>query len=240
MILMNVDSENVSKRYEEDLYDLFSRKIETSHVLSEITQTANSIKMSVKTMEGSVSSLTIDVNGIKGEVYDEYGESRIEQLSDSVSLSVKRGVNYNGMKITSSGISCTGTGSFTVNMANLTIDSSGNVTIKGNVEATSGKIGNFTIGDYQLEYDGHNFVGYSPSQRAYEIGYAGYDLMLSGGEIQIGDTYIGGEIYIDSNGIGLYKLDAISCGTGGAKNVEWRQLSNILDTDYVLCEARKG
>lgn len=90
IILSNIDSENMSKTYEESLISGVTNKVETSKAVSEISQTANSIRLSVKNMESAVSALEVSVNGIKSEVYDSSGNSKISQNAENIALKVSK------------------------------------------------------------------------------------------------------------------------------------------------------
>jgi len=69
LILSNIDSDNVTKKFEEKMYDAFSRKFEGSDTMSQIIQTTSLIKMEVKGAvqmgEDKYSSFAITPEGIK-------------------------------------------------------------------------------------------------------------------------------------------------------------------------------
>lgn len=96
LILMNIDSDNISEKFEENLFEGFSKRMKDSKTMSEITQTAGMIKMAVKDLEGSMSSLTLTVNGIESEVYDSQGNSRITQTANAIALETTRATTAEG------------------------------------------------------------------------------------------------------------------------------------------------
>lgn len=69
LILSNIDSDNVSKNYEDALYGEFSRKFGDSESMSQIIQTQSLIKLEVKEAvkmgDDKYSSFAITANGIK-------------------------------------------------------------------------------------------------------------------------------------------------------------------------------
>lgn len=96
LILMNIDGDNLSEKFEDNLFEGFSKRMKDSKTMSEITQTAGMIKMAVKDLEGSMASLTLTVNGIESEVYDGQGNSRITQVSNAIVLETTRATTAEG------------------------------------------------------------------------------------------------------------------------------------------------
>ena len=90
LILMNIDSDNMSEKFQDEVYEGLSKKIMGNKSISEIAQTAGMLRMSVKDLEGSMSSLTITVNGIQSEVYDGQGNSRITQTANAIQSEITR------------------------------------------------------------------------------------------------------------------------------------------------------
>lgn len=90
LILMNIDGDNLSEKFEDNLFEGFSKRMKDSKTMSEITQTAGMIKMAVKDLEGSMASLTLTVTGIESEVYDSQGNSRITQTANAILSEVTR------------------------------------------------------------------------------------------------------------------------------------------------------
>jgi hypothetical protein len=96
LILMNIDSDNMSEKFEDNLFEGFSKRMKDSKTMSEITQTAGMIKMAVKDLEGSMASLTLTVNGIESEVYDSQGNSRITQTANAIVAEANRATGAEG------------------------------------------------------------------------------------------------------------------------------------------------
>lgn len=68
LILANIDDANVSKQYENKLYNAFSREIVNSAGMSEVLQAAGIIKLTVKDVKDSVASLSLEVGNITAEI----------------------------------------------------------------------------------------------------------------------------------------------------------------------------
>lgn len=90
------------------------------------------IRGDVTDITGRTASLEVDVGGIRGDVSDlaTNTSASLSVLSSSIAGCVREGQSYNGMTISTSGISCNGTGSFTVDMSNFKVDSNGRVSIE--------------------------------------------------------------------------------------------------------------
>lgn len=139
--------------------------------------TGNTLQSQIHSLQGKTHVLIVDSEKFYSEIYDGQGNSKIAQNSSAISLEVSRaegaegalsgritvnsnailakvtkGESYNGMIISDTGISCTGTGSFVVNMSNLKIDSDGNVEVSGKINASSGSIAGFSITQGAIEY----------------------------------------------------------------------------------------
>lgn len=145
--------------------------------------TGNTLQSQIHSLQGKTHVLIVDSEKFYSEIYDGQGNSKIDQNSSAISLEVSRamgaegalsgritvnsnailakvtkGESYNGMVISDTGISCTGTGSFVVNMSNFKVYTNGNVEVTGKIDASSGKVANFDIGTRKLSYDGDNVV----------------------------------------------------------------------------------
>ncbi len=96
LILMNIDSDNITEKYEAEVFEGFSKRLAGTDTISQITQTAGLIKLSVKDLEDSEASLIVTVNGIMAEVYDGQGNSRITQNANAISSEVTRATGAEG------------------------------------------------------------------------------------------------------------------------------------------------
>lgn len=99
LILMNIDSDNMSEKFQDEVYEGMSKKIMGDKTISEIAQTAGMIKMSVKDLQGSVASLTLTTSGIQTQVTNEVNRatgaeaslsSRITQTASDITAEVTR------------------------------------------------------------------------------------------------------------------------------------------------------
>lgn len=96
LILSNIDADNVTQTFEADMFEGFSKRLAGTDTISQISQTTGLIKLSVKDLEESEASLIVTVNGIKAEVYDGQGNSRITQNANAISSEVTRATNAEG------------------------------------------------------------------------------------------------------------------------------------------------
>lgn len=141
LILMNIDGDNLSEKFEDNLFEGFSKRMKDSKTMSEITQTAGMIKMAVKDLEGSMASLTLTVNGIESEVYDSQGNSRITQTANAIVSEVSRATGAESglssrIAQTASGFSLVATNDATNTKATLTLtvtkEGGSSVTVQSN------------------------------------------------------------------------------------------------------------
>lgn len=194
--------------------------IEESETISSLVVSVGQIESTVTTMEGDIDSLEGDVTTI---------QSRITQLPGEITLQVEEDIkdDYYGkvstVDITTDGIGISSTGSITlasgsdlilnsgagfeVHSANFTIDSSGNVSLKGSIQSQStlsgvtvsgGTISGGTInigsGKFKVNSDG--------------------SVSACGGNFNIYDDIHGGESVASCNGgfvvNGVMQSDAIN------------------------------
>lgn len=247
LILMNIDSDNMSEKFQDEVYEGMSKKIMGDKTISEIAQTAGMIKMSVKDLQGSMSSLTLTVNGIQSEVYDGQGNSRITQTANAIQSEITRATGAESslssrITQTESDISLKVSKSEIVGDLNnamsseiqiaanyiklisggstlFEVNSNGTVSVQGDLRADEGWVGNFQITDR----------GALLSAQA--------DLTLTG--------LIGSEvgffrtITLGSKGDGSLENGSISGYSAdfsrfNYKQVQWKQLSTVGSNEYVL------
>ncbi len=225
------------------------------------TRDLGTIRSSVKALQNKANILTRDVDQTMSEIYNEQGASRITQNAEAITSEVTRAteaegslssrITQNATSITAkvSKVSPTGQTNFSWEMTNskmewktngnriMLLDASG-LEIKGKVEATSGKIASFTIGTYALEYNGLNAIYGKTDQgmKIFEIGDSNFDTVrINGSAIQINASLLqidsGQGVEIDGD-LELTLGDLIVGGV--SKTPEWKQLSAVQPTDYVL------
>lgn len=212
-ILGNIDGDNISREFTEEL----TRKVTDSKTLSEIKQTASSIRMSVDNLNGTVSALTVSVGNIRAEVYDEEGQSRIEQNATNISACVRKGREYSGISLSAHGVTINSTGSFTIDTDNLKLDASGNLTAKGNVQATSGNIGAFKITSSGLATQGGTNCMWLSGSSMY-VGGSGHTYLIdSTVSMNSGANSVG----VSSSGV---ELSGSSIDIDG-KSVTWKKIT---------------
>ena len=289
LILMNIDSDNLSEKCTTDLYESFSKKLSNSKTMTEILQTAGAIKMSVKDLDGKYSQLSMTVGQIQSTVYDGQGNSRITQNANAISAEVSRATGvesalrldvngisasyiskdgtYNGVKIDSNGITCnagttlvtigknsdddasfyaSGDGSFEVYMSNITIDGSGNVSITGDITATSGTftgtvhstngdIGGFTLGSNQLTALGHKALSFGTQLWLGDI-LSNAETWVWGTQVRLQSSNGAYGLIVGSSSVGI-DLDTSINGSltiHSHTSSSWKQYGSLSSSDYVL------
>lgn len=244
LLLMNIDSDNMSEEYKQEM----SRKFADSKSMSEILQSAGAIKLQVEELGGTVSALTVTTNGIYNQINDpEDGIlTELSLISGEISAAVKFGVDYTGFKITSTKFAIKSTGTFTVDSQNFIIDSDGNVTVKGEIQATSGNIGPWDIKNDGLEYNDDPVVAfqngeiYFGSMDQTYVNLEGNILKINGEAVTIGGTnYVDISAYRSVSISGRLLLpDYTELQLGDDPNdsyvPQWKQLQNVGPTDYVI------
>lgn len=218
LLLMNIDSDNMSEEYKQEM----SRKFADSKSMSEILQTAGMIKMSVKDVSDTVASLSVTVGGIYAEVHGANGIlARLDIDESGISQSVKKGTQYSGIKLSASGVKISATGTFEVDTTHFTLDAQGNLwcnsgTFEGTVNADYGRIGHLGISSYALTYDNKDVLAYSTA--VCDLGDPSNTFTrIFGSEIDLN-----GDCYFD-------KIEG--------KSIEWKDIDSVIGTGaYVLCE----
>lgn len=170
LILMNIDSDNMSEKFQDEVYEGMSKKIMGDKTISEIAQTAGMIKMSVKDLEGSVASLTLTTSGIQTQVTNEVNRatgaeqalsSSISQTAGQISLKVDKSsivseLNSHmgsGIIIDTDYISIQSDGALIINTSQFDLDEYGNASFGGELSAPTGTIGGFEITSDTLQTD---------------------------------------------------------------------------------------
>jgi len=117
LLLMNIDSDNISGKFKDDFSELVGSKIMNGKEMSQIIQSAGAIRLQVEELGGSVASLELTTSGIYQQINDPDSGvlARLAVDESGISASVKKGTNYSGVSISSTGISISSTGSVSVN-----------------------------------------------------------------------------------------------------------------------------
>lgn len=195
LILMNIDSDNMTQGFEDEMFEGFSKRLKDSKAISEITQTAGMIRMSVKDLEGSMSSLTLTVNGIESEVYDSQGRSKITQLSNAIVSEVED--REDADSAISSRLEQTATG-FTLSAIN------GSSSAKMRLTVTKEGGGSFSVDSDNITFTG--MVTFN------DLSTTGGSTIINGGNITTGAITVGSLFSADlsntSVSIGGFEIDA--------------------------------
>lgn len=220
------------------------------------TKDLGSIRSSVERLSFRANILRRDVDQTISEIYNEQGISRITQnaqsisaevtargnadnalglridgVANSLSLYVKFGESYSGIEITRSKVHIKSTGTFQVDAGNFKIDSSGNVTVTGEINATSGSIGSLNIGTDGFYVSTMPILTVSSSE--IDIGYTAGEVHIVGRPITLASDFA--RIRMDLDGLNLSSDRNINIA---GKDVVWRLASAaVANDDYVLCEA---
>lgn len=220
------------------------------------TRDFGNIRSSVQALQNRANILTRDVDQTMSEIYDEQGLSRITQnaqnitaevtargnaddalglridgVTESLALYVKFGQSYSGIEITKTKVHIKSTGTLQVDAGNFTIDSSGNVSMTGKVDATSGSIGSLEIGG-----DGF-YVSTMPiltvTSDEINIGYTAGEVYISGRPVRLSSDF--GRIDVDLDGVTISSSRDINIA---GRDVVWHLASvAVANDEYVLCES---
>lgn len=220
------------------------------------TKDLGSIRSSVERLSFRANILRRDVDQTISEIYNEQGISRITQnaqsisaevtnranadsalgiridgVSESLSLYVRLGADYSGINISRNKVHIKSTGTLQVDAGNFKIDSSGNVTVTGEINATSGSIGSLEIGTDGFYVSTMPILTVSSSE--IDIGYTAGEVHIVGRPITLASDFA--RIRMDLDGLTLSSDRNINIA---GKDVVWRLASAaVANDDYVLCEA---
>lgn len=150
---------------------LSSRVTSAEGDISTLEQTAQGLSTRVTSAEGGISTLTQTASGISARV------TTIE--TDGVEK-----VSNTAVDINTSGIEIKSTGVFKVDMTNFKIDANGNVTVTGQINATSGMIGAFSIEQGGLASNTGEVVVFPNSLRVGQTGDRGMYADANGAEVK--------------------------------------------------------
>lgn len=255
LLLSNIDSDNLSEKFEDDFSKIVGSKIMGSNEMSQIIQSAGRIKLSVEALDSSVASLTLTTNGIYNQINDPDNGilTELSIVSGQVAAAVKFGVNYSGFNISSNKIHLFTTGALQIDSGNFQVDTDGNVTIVGNITANSGtfngtinasggSIGTLGINAYGLTCLGKSIL-YQSGQNLFFGDYIDESV----------ETWIWGKQVRLNAGAGYFAIGSDgNCGMSGSldvpdikaptgsnmskttKSISWQKLDDVLSTDYVL------
>lgn len=220
------------------------------------TKDLGSIRSSIERLSFRANILRRDVDQTISEIYNEQGVSRIAQnaqsisaevtdranadsalgiridgVSESLSLYVRLGADYSGINISRNKVHIKSTGTLQVDAGNFKIDSSGNVSMTGEVNATSGSIGSLNIGTDGFYVSTMPILTVSSSE--IDIGYTAGEVHIVGRPITLASDFA--RIEMDFDGLTLSSDRNINIA---GKDVVWRLASAaVANDDYVLCEA---
>ena len=258
LLLMNIDTDNVSAKFKEDITDFVGNKIMNGKEMSEIMQSAGMIKLSVADLESSVAAVTITANGVYAQVNGANGIlSRLDVDENGIAASVKKGTQYSGITLSGSGVQINSTGTFTVDTTHFTLDSAGNLwcnsgTFEGEVIANSGEIAGFKI-----KQDGLYIGNIGKALRAeldphdgqlLVVGDDAHNSVRIPGIVQLGGS--AGEVMEVETAVFIkeacymYKLCQIDgtlilnskiSANSVTKTVFWEDIDNVTPGTYVLC-----
>ena len=219
------------------------------------TRDLGNIRSSVQALQNKANILTRDVDQTMSEIYNEQGVSRITQnaqsiaaevsargnadnalglridgVTESLALYVKFGQSYSGIEITKTKVHIKSTGTLQVDAGNFKIDSDGNVTMTGEVNATKGEIAGFTIGTNALKKSGQNVLSFDNTDQSVTLGSTSFSTIITsfGGNGILFDPYLwlSGDIKVTD-------------GLGATHSVYWKIAQDaVSDNDYVLCSGQ--
>ena len=183
----------------------------TNSITAEVTRATNS--------ENSLSSrIQVTVNDITAEVSratsaENSLSSKIQITADNISSKVSKGDVVSEINQSADAIELTA-GRLIITSGNFTVDSSGNVSMTGNVNATSGEIGPFTITNNGLEWGSYGTkiwantistgnINSTSSSSSLSIGTDGNPIYLGpynySSSVPRGGVYIGGHANLEKD-----------------------------------------
>lgn len=117
--------------------------------ISTITQNVSSVTTRVTTAEGRITTHTTDINGLKTRVSTAEGNiSTLQQTTSSISATVSNKADKTGGSQSTFGWSLTSSGFYLYSGSSTVLSAtSTGVTVNGQINATSGTVGNMTIND---------------------------------------------------------------------------------------------
>jgi len=252
LLLSNIDTDNLSEKFEDDFSKVVGSKIMGSKEMSQIIQSAGAIKLEVEELGGNVATLSVTTTGIYNQINnpDTGILAELSILGDSIAAAVKFGVDYTGFQMTPTSFAIKSTGTFTVDSQNFIIDSSGNVTVKGRVEASEGYIGGLGIDPNGLTwtYNGDTRTVLKGNSDDVELASKWFNSHLYGRTVWIGNQSpmygYAPVITVDgqSLGIPLVMINGdLSCGSisdysgHNRYSYEWKDIDTVVGTGaYVL------
>jgi len=166
--------------------------------ISDLTITSSGLTSRVSTAEGNISTLQTSVSGLTSRVSTAEGDiSSLEQTTSNLSATISTKVNAEGGSTSSFGWKLTSSGFYLYSSSTtvMSVTSSG-LSVSGNITASSGTIGGFTIGTSSIY----------KTKTAYNSSTSGVYLGTNG--IGLG----AGSFYVTSAGY-LYATNANITGT---------------------------
>ncbi len=229
LLLMNIDADNMSEKFEDDFAQIVNNKIMNGTQMSQILQSAGQIKLSVENLGSTVASLSLTVDGIEGEVSDLDGNvSRLSLTVNGLSNTVS---SIDG---TVSSLSNTVNGlDSTVSSLNGTVSSLSNTVDGIYAQVNDPDTGILTqLGILNGEVTasvkfGRNYTGFKITQTNFHIFSSGTFTVASGNfeidssgnvKVKAGSGNIGGTsgLEIMSTGLAINGKDAVARGNDGS------------------------
>lgn len=256
LILMNIDSDNMSEKFQDEVYEGLSKKIMGDKSISEIAQTAGMIKMSVKDLEGSVASLTLTTSGIQTQVTAEVNRatgaeaslsSRITQTANEISSEVSRA---EGAESNLSSLISQTASDISLKVSKSEIVGDLNNAMSSEIQIAANYIKLISGGSTLFEVNSNGTVTVQGDLRADE-GWVGNFQITDRGALLSAQSdltltgLIGSEvgffrtITLGSKGDGSLENGSISGYSAdftrfNYKQVQWKQLSTVGSNEYVL------
>lgn len=163
---IQANAEQINQRVSKDTYDADLNKVQSN--ISDVKQTAENIKVSVKANEDKIAEVDLKADNISSRVTDTETnlKSEITQTASGISAKVKDlsdGVAATGINIEKKSITMTAD-KFTLKNNNeepvFSADKDGNGIFKGTIEANAGKIAGLKIAGNSLINDGFDNNSY--------------------------------------------------------------------------------
>lgn len=219
-----------AKRATEKEGELSGRiQVTAGNISAEVTRATNAENSLSGRINVTASDITAEVT--RATSAENTLSSRIQITANSISTKVSKGDVVSEINQSADTIELSA-GRLIITSGNLTLDSAGNVSMTGNVNATSGEIGPFTITNNGLEWQPNGTKIWANTIRTEFV-----QPLDSGSRLSIGGDnkpveISGGSILNCNSGIGLYYNTYIRTMGSNTSILGWSSSNNIHIGDY--------
>lgn len=194
-----------------DISGLKTRVTNAEGDISDLETSVSGITTRVSTAEGNISTITQNVSGITTRISTAEGAiSTLQQTTSSLSATVSNKADKTGGSQSSFGWSLTSTGFYLYSGNNTVLSAtSSGITVNGQINATSGTVGNLTIND-KLFFGGNTsyYINANYNDSSYYINIPGFKVDDASGAV------FSGKLSAPSGTIGGFTISTSSIYNG--------------------------